>query len=302
MTPHVQSILLTALLSLATAAPTTIAQDQDPPKPTPAELQRRREMRELEQAAADLGAGKPERAEMMLMSVLDRAPDMEVAWYQLAIARQLQGKSDTALAAVNTALSKKADFPEARILWIELSIEREPDGCREHAQELLKHKNAAELRRPLLPHLITLQMFESAEEAIKELRTEAPKDIDLLKLQARCQIESGKPEKAAESLEEMLVIEPKDPLSLQTLAKLYEATGATEKILPTWERLVAVNPSNVAARQRVIDMISEREPSSPKLDEHRKLLRHYQRRGDGATAADKNDKKAPPAAPPKGAR
>lgn len=287
-------------MSLAAAAAPAIAQETETPKP--AELERRRELKSLDEATAELSAGKPARAEQMLQSVVERAPDLEVAWYQLAVARTLQGKSAAALVAVDTALTKRPDFPEARVLWIELSIEREPDKCREYATELLKHKDVANLRRPLLPHLIALRMFDEAVETLKGLRAEAPKDLDLLKLQANLQIESGKPEAAAESLEELLTIEPKDPLSLNTLARLYEATGATEKILPTWERLVAVNPSNVAARQRVIDMISEREPSSPKLDEHRKLLRHYQRRGDGATAADKNDKKAPPAAPPKGAR
>jgi predicted Zn-dependent protease len=304
MSPNAHPIVLAALLSLATTLTPNVAPCQDPPAPapSPAEIERGRELRALDAAAADMAAGKAARAEMLLQSVVERAPDLEVAWYQLAIARMLQGKADGAITAVDAALARRADFPEARILWIELSVEREPDKCREFATELLKHKDVASLRRPLLPHLIALRMLDQAEEALKELRTEAPKDVDLLKLQANLQIEGGKPEAAAASLEEMLAIEPKDPHSLNTLAKLYEATGATDKVLPTWERLVAVNPSNVAARQRVIEMLSEREPASPKLDEHRKLMRYYQRRGEGAAADDKGDKKAPPAAPPKGGR
>lgn len=300
MSPHVQHLISLALLSIVTAVTPTVSPTQGPPAPK--EIERGRELRALDEAANALAAGKPERAELLLQSVVDRAPDLEVAWYQLGVARLLQGKSEAALAAVDKALACKADFPEARILWIELSVEREPDRCREFVRELLKHAQAPALRRPLLPHMITLRMFEESEDALKGLREEAPKDVELLELLSRCQIEAGKPEAAAKTLEEKLAIEPKDPLSLQTLATLYEVSGAGDKVLPTLERLVEVNPSNVAARKRVIEMLTKLDPASPKLTEHRRLVRHYQRRSGDESGAPTDDKKTPPPAPPKGGR
>lgn len=302
MNPTYRQLLLPVLLSLAVVGTPTAAATQGPPE-SPG-LHRSRDLTALDEACRVLAAGKAELAEQILTALVGRSPDLETGWYQLALARFAQGKAEAALAAVDTALAKKANFPEARILWIELSIEREPDRCRDFVRDLLKHDDVATMRRPLLPHMIALQMLEEAEDVLKVLRAEAPRDVELLKLQARLQIDNGKPKEASTSIEELLVIEPRDPFSLTTLAKLYEITGETEKVLPTYERLVAVNPSNVAARQRVIEMLAAQDAASPKLEEHRRLLRYYQRNGNagkGAGPAPAGEK-APPASPPKGGR
>lgn len=265
---------------------------QQPPEP--ARLARARELAALDQALGELSAGRAERAEQLLQSLLARAPDLETAWYQLGVARQVQGNVDGALAAVDTALARKADFVEAKLLWIELSATKEPERCREAVDLLLRRPDAARLRRPLVPLLVTLRMYDQAAEALQALRSEAPRDVDLLQLQARCLIESGKPSAAAAALEELLTIEPRDPPSLASLARLYEVSGAHDKVLPTLERLLAVNPSNLAVRQRVVELRTAIAPQSPELEEHHRLLRHYRSVGrEGGAKAGGNARPEP---------
>ncbi|MBK8101472.1 MAG: tetratricopeptide repeat protein [Planctomycetes bacterium] len=273
------AIVMSALAGLLAA------QEPDEPGPRPVahgpdRPQRADLLVDLRRAAQALASGNHAGAEAMLRSLSQRAPDLASVWYQLAMAQRCQGKDTEALVAVERALAAAPTLTEARLLQAELQVVLDPAKAKVTIGELLRDPLAPGYHRQLVPMLVTLRLTEEAEAVFVALLQATPRDVELLRLRARCLLDRQQPAEAAAVLAQLVAVEPKDPQALETMAQAWLAAGERGKARAAWEQTLQVNPSNLAVRKRLLAALIEERAEAATIDEQKRLVAHWQTQVD----------------------
>lgn len=256
---------LAVLLALA---PCASAQDEDP--------NRGDAYKDLALAARLISSKEFDRAERILADLVKDIPKSAAAWYQLALARQLQGKTKAAIEPVKKSLAIKKDDPNALLLGAELLAATDKTKAKTWALKaggLIKDK-PAQLKK-VIDLLIKMRDVKSALPLLKKAQKDDPTNTDLLDMRARLALAAAKPKEAAVAYRQIVKLRPKDPMPAESLAFVLLAAEKRPDAVKAFRHLLKLNPSNLKARRTMIDLMFELKYSTKEIEGQKKYLEYY---------------------------
>lgn len=179
-------------------------------------------------AALDVREGQPEQARQRFAAVIKTQP-----------------KNATAMLALAEVLGRQgAPAPEVQA-QINAAIAAAPGD--------------ATARVALVNHLTANGQGDAALNAAQAATAVLPDNLDLLALQARCQLRLGQSSQALASFGKIVMLQPRSPLGHMGMAEVYLATRQTDLAQRSNQRALELAPRLLDARAQAIQVALQRQ-------------------------------------------